>query len=104
MSDIKLVKPHSLPIADAKKIAQKAADDLAKDYGLTSKWQANTLHFQRQGVDGQMQVTPTDIRLDVKLGLLLKPFKGKLLEHVERNFDRLLAEKNGKSAKKTRRA
>lgn len=97
MSDIKLVKSHALPITKAKALAQKAADDLAEKYDLTSEWHGNTLRFHRQGVDGQMHVTDSEIRLDVTLGFLLKAFKGRLLEHIERNFDQLLAEREARA-------
>ncbi len=98
MSYIKLVRPHSLPLAKAKALAQRAADALATEYDLTSEWQGNTLRFHRSGVDGQMHVTDSEIQLDVKLGLLLMAFKGKIAEHIERNFDELLGGK--KLAKK----
>ena len=100
MSDIKLVKPHSLPLTKAKALAQKTADALAAEYDLESEWHGNILRFHRSGVDGQMHVTDSEIRLDVKLGLLLKAFKGKIAGHIERNFDELLAG-GKKPAKKT---
>ena len=34
MSDIKLVRPHSLPLTKAKALAQKTADALAAEYDL----------------------------------------------------------------------
>ena len=43
MSDIKLVRPHSLPLTKAKALAQKTADALAAEYDLTSEWRGNTL-------------------------------------------------------------
>ncbi len=104
MSDIELVKRHSLSIAKARALVQKAADDLTEKYDLTSEWDADTLRFRRQGVDGRMQVTDTEIRLDVTLGFLLKAFKGRLLEHIERTFDTFLAEGAPRArAKKTPR-
>jgi len=114
VSDIKVVRSHTLPIAKAKALAQKAADALASEYNLTSEWHGNTLRFHRAGVDGQMHVTASEIQLDVTLGFLLKAFKGKLVEHIERNFDKLMpasaagtpAQKAAKSPakKSTRRA
>jgi putative polyhydroxyalkanoate system protein len=91
MSDIKMIKFHSLPMAKARALVQKAADDLAGEYNLTSEWHGNTLRFHRSGVEGQMQVSDAEIRLDVTLGFLLRPFKAKFVEHIEHNFDRLLA-------------
>ena len=91
MSDIKLVRLHSLPLAKAKALAQKAADALAAEYDLSSEWRGNTLRFHRSGVDGQMHVTDSEIQLDVTLGFLLKAFKTKIAGHIERNLEELLA-------------
>ncbi|MGZ8255786.1 MAG: polyhydroxyalkanoic acid system family protein [Burkholderiaceae bacterium] len=91
MADIKMIKYHALPLAKAKQLVQKAADDLGDEYDLTSEWHGDTLRFHRSGVEGQMKVTAAEIHLDVTLGFLLRPFKAKFVEHIERNFDRLLA-------------
>lgn len=91
MADIKMIKFHALPLAKAKQLVQKAADNLGEEYDLTSEWHGDTLRFHRSGVEGQMKVTDSEIHLDVTLGFLLKPFKAKFVEHIEHNFDRLLA-------------
>jgi putative polyhydroxyalkanoate system protein len=91
MADIKMIKYHELPIAKAKQLVQKAADDLGEEYDLTSEWHGDTLRFHRSGVEGQMKVTTSEIHLDVTLGFLLKPFRAKFVERIEHNFDRLLA-------------
>jgi putative polyhydroxyalkanoate system protein len=93
MSDINLVKPHSLPIAKARALAQKAAEGLADEHNLSSEWHGNTLHFHRSGVNGQMDVTDKEIRLHITLGFLLKPFRGTLLGHIEDTFRNLLGER-----------
>jgi putative polyhydroxyalkanoate system protein len=102
MADIKMIKYHTLPLAQAKQLVQKAADDLGAEYDLSSEWHGDTLRFRRSGVDGQMRVTASEIHLDVTLGFLLKPFKAKFVEHIEHNFDRLLtaARGDGRSATK----
>ena len=103
MSDIKLVRPHSLPLAKAKALAQKAADALAAEYDLASEWRGNTLRFHRSGVDGQMHVTEADIQLDVTLGFLLKAFRTKIAGHIERNLEELLAGEEKPAKKSIRR-
>jgi putative polyhydroxyalkanoate system protein len=90
MADIKVVRKHRLTIAHAKKIAQKTADDLASEYDLESKWDGDTLRFSRSGVNGSMAVSASEIRLDVKLGLLLSAFKTKIEHHIEHRLDELL--------------
>ena len=91
MSDIKYVRTHSLSLKQAKAIAQKTADDLADEYDLASEWEGDTLHFHRSGVEGHMHVTGERIALDVKLGFLLRPFKARFEQHIERHLDELLA-------------
>lgn len=90
MADIKIVRKHNLGVAQAKKIAQKTADDLAQEYDLKSAWDGDTLRFSRTGVEGSMAVTPTEIRLEAKLGLLLSAFKSKIEQHIEHRLDELL--------------
>ncbi len=101
MSDIHYVRKHALPLAQAKKVAQQTADELAAEYDLVSEWEGNTLHFRRSGVEGSMQVTAQQITLDVKLGFLLRAFKGAFERHIERHLDeRLAAAPARKSGKK----
>lgn len=90
MAEIKVVRKHRLGVAQAKKIAQKTADDLAQEYGLRSAWDGDTLRFSRSGVEGSMAVTPTEIRLQAKLGLVLSAFKAKIEQHIEHRLDGLL--------------
>ena len=90
MAEINVVRKHRLTIAQAKKIAQKTADDLASEYDLASEWQGDTLRFSRSGVHGAMAVSAREIRLDVRLGLLLSAFKGRIERHIEHRLDELL--------------
>jgi putative polyhydroxyalkanoate system protein len=103
MSEIRYKREHHLSVKEARKIAQKAADDLGQEYDLVSEWEGDTLHFHRSGVDGHMHVTAHYIDLNVRLGFLLRPFKSAFERHIERNLDMLLAtnpkEKAAKAAK-----
>jgi len=89
MADIELVRAHSEPIARARALVQKTADELAPEHDLSSEWHGNTLHFHRTGVDGQIIVTASEIRLHANLSFLLKPLKGRLVDRIERTFDKL---------------
>lgn len=91
MADIKMIKYHQLPMAAARSLVQKAADDLAEAYDLTSRWVGNTLYFRRSGVEGEMRVSESEIDLEVTLGFLLKAFKTKFVENIEHTFETLLA-------------
>ena len=98
MADIHFVRKHNLPLADAKKKVQEAADELGQEYDLQSEWDGDTLLFSRSGVQGAMAVTPNDVTLEVKLGFLLRPFKAKFEHHIERNLELALASPAVKAA------
>lgn len=106
MSDIDLVRHHSLSIASAKALVQKAADALAREHHLRSEWHGNTLHFERPGVHGSIHVTESAVRLDVTLGLLLKAFRRSFTAHILRNLDLYLPESHpvAKTKKGARKA
>lgn len=100
MSDIALVRRHSLSIAKAKAQVQKAADALAAEHDLRSEWHGDTLHFERVGVHGHIHVSDSEMRLNATLGFLLKPFKATFVTHIELNLDKYLPEpKRAVSAK-----
>lgn len=92
MSDIHIIRNHQLSLAHAKKAVQEAADDLAAEYDLESHWKGNTLHFERSGVAGSMKVGAAEIELDVKLGFLLRAFRGKFEGHIRRHLDEHLGD------------
>jgi len=92
MSDINLVRRHSLPIPEAKARVQKVADELAAEHDLSSEWAGNTIRFHRLGLHGEMQVTASKILLEVTLGFLLKPLRGTLVDHIDRKLDKVVPE------------
>lgn len=101
MADIELSREHQLTDAQARKVAQGVADDMAEEYGLTSEWDGDELHFSRAGANGRLSLAPGVMSVEVTLGFLLRPFAGKIREHMSANFDKLLADaaKGAKVAK-----
>ncbi len=99
MSEIKLVRPYSVPRAEAKARVQKTADALASEYHLQSEWHGDTLRFARSGLHGEMHVTDSEIRLHVKLSVLMAPLRAQLTHRIEDKFARLFPEP--KAHKKT---
>lgn len=86
MADIHAHRTHSMTLEDAKKTAQKLADQLKKDFQLDSQWQGNTLNFSRSGVKGSLDVTDKDVSIDISLGFMLKAFRAKIQAEVEQNI------------------
>ncbi len=92
MADIRIARPHGLPVSRAKAAAQAAADDLGREYALTCTWQGDTLHFRRSGVRGRIDVSQTQIALEIHLGILLKGLRTSIEKSVGRRLEELLAQ------------
>jgi len=92
MSDIAFIRRHALSLPNARALVDKIADQLAAEHRLRSEWHGNTLRFERPGIQGQIHVAESKVRLDVTLGILLKPLKAAFVGHIERNFDKYLPE------------
>jgi putative polyhydroxyalkanoate system protein len=91
MSSIDIRHPHALPMAQARKAVQDVADKLDTRFGMTSRWEGDTLHFQRSGVDGHIALAPKELHVSAKLGFLLAAMKGP----IEQEIRRVLGERFG---------
>jgi putative polyhydroxyalkanoate system protein len=95
MADIELTRPHGLPLAQARKIARQAADDLAREYQLANHWRGDTLSFERSGVNGRMEVTAREIALAIDLDFPLSLMKDMVESRVAGYIDERLAQAAG---------
>lgn len=90
MADISIKRAHHSTMADAKKMAEKIAAKLEKDYQLKSHWTEDVLNFARSGVNGTLAVSAKDFKIDMKLGFLMSAFKGPIQDAIEKNLDSLI--------------
>ena len=82
MADIHMKFKHD---KDAQKLQQQIANILETEAGkfrIKVTWQEDVCHFSGP-VTGTLQVEKTHIDLQIKLGLLTRPFKGEISKNVE---------------------
>ena len=89
MSDIHIVRPHSMPLKKAKDAANDFAKQLKAKFDLAFEWEGDTLNFQRPGAQGTLTLGKSEVVIDVTLGFLLKAFKGTMTGHINDNLDKL---------------
>jgi putative polyhydroxyalkanoate system protein len=103
MPGIKIHRDHALGLAKARKIAQKWAEDVEKDFGmdctLIEGEFSDTVEFTRSGVNGTLIVAADHFDLNAKLGFLLGAFSKTIESEIKKNLDALLA-KSGAGEKK----
>ncbi len=90
MSTISIAKKHHLTHRKAKDVAEKIAKDLNKRFALEYAWNGDHVDFERPGLSGRMLVGRNEIRLDVKLGLLLSVMKPALEKEIHAQLDGLI--------------
>lgn len=87
MADILITRQHDKGPEEARKIAERVADKLKRDFDMETRWEGETLHFERSGVTGALEMKPTEVQISAKLGLMLKPLKGRISQEIESFLD-----------------
>jgi putative polyhydroxyalkanoate system protein len=87
MSKIDFRRDHALGMKKARVAAQRVADEMEREFGMTSEWDGNVLRFTRTGVSGELVVQKNHVELHAQLGFLLSAFKTRIEDQLHRNFD-----------------
>jgi len=90
MANIKVEREHQLGADAARDTVEKLAQKLKQDLDADYHWEGSTLKFSRTGASGQIDVTDDRVSVDVKLGMLLGPLKGKIQKTIEDEIDQYL--------------
>ncbi len=89
MSGIDIQHTHSLPPAKARKAVEEVAVKLGEQFGLDYRWEGDTLHFVRSGIDGRIALAPKRLQVTARLGFLLSALQAP----IEAEIRRVLQEK-----------
>lgn len=93
---------HSLDLATAKKVTDRAFDEYKTrypDYGPNLRWldeRRAEISFNAKGIrlDGTMQVAERTISLDLDVPFLFRPFQKKAIEVIDREVKVWIAKAN----------
>ncbi|HSS06089.1 MAG TPA: polyhydroxyalkanoic acid system family protein, partial [Rhodanobacteraceae bacterium] len=58
-----------------------------KEYGISHRWDGNTLNFSRTGVNGTIGVAKTDVHIHAELGFLMGALKPVIEREIVRQLD-----------------
>lgn len=87
MSAIDIVHAHTLSPAKARKAVEEVAKKLSERFDMQYRWEGDTLHFQRSGVDGHIALTPRQLHVTAQLGFLLSMMKDPVEKEIRRVLD-----------------
>lgn len=90
MSTIDIHAFHTLSHEEALNAADELSIDLAKKFGIDYGWEDEVIHFERPGVNGQILVQESELRIQANLGLLLMmlktPIEQEIIRYLEEHF------------------
>lgn len=91
MPTIHISRQHDLAPDQARAQVEKLAAQLQQELDASYHWDGDTLRFNRTGANGYIAVKPDSIEVEVKLGMLLGAFKGKVEQAINDHLDESLA-------------
>ncbi len=89
MSQIQVQRNHHLGHKQARAAAEKVATQLQEHYDIQYHWEDDILHFERIGVSGYLDITPSEVLVKVRLGLFFLPMKYRFEQEIHRYLDDL---------------
>lgn len=90
MSVIDVHRAHSLDKDHARQAAETLAQDLSRQFDVNYEWEGDHLNFKRSGVKGHLNITDSDLRVHLELGLMLRPFKSRIEQEIHSQLDQIL--------------
>lgn len=88
MSDIDIQHPHTMAPPQARAAVQEIADKLTDRFAVVCRWDQDTLHFDRSGIDGKIELLPSGLHLTATLGFLFAAMKGPIESELRRVLDK----------------
>ena len=71
MASIKITEAHSLDSSEAK-VRVSVFEEMLSKFGVKLNWSGNRAKFKGIGVSGSMNVTDSDVTVEIKLGMMAK--------------------------------
>lgn len=94
MATIEITRNHSKSVEELKKKIDEMAGTLDAKYAVRGRWEGDCMILQgsglSRGVTGRIDVTSTQVRVEIDLPLLLRPMKGQVEGSIVRKLDRTL--------------
>ena len=96
MAKIHIKRSHNLSHDEARARVEEIAKDLKDKLDADYTWDGDSLRFKRSGASGSIDVGDDVIELNVTLGMLFTPLKGKIEDTVRQHMDVVLAKSDQK--------
>ncbi len=87
---MRIRRSHDLGIDEARRRAERVAEELKERFPLHSEWRGNHLHVKGSGASGYLEVDESHIELNIRLGFALAIMEGPIRAAIEEALDHQL--------------
>lgn len=86
MAAISIVQPHGLSPEHARSAAQQVAERIAREYGVSCRWEGDVLRFTRSGVSGALTLRDRQAHIAMELRFPMSAMAGVIRAKVAENM------------------
>ena len=87
MGGFTVSRSYTMSREEVREIAEDLARQIESQYGVTARWQGDTVSMRGSGVDGTLAIDDEVVRVKVNLGLLASAFERPLRRIVTEYLD-----------------
>jgi len=89
VATIKFSSPHAIGKDRAKEAVMTVVEDIDGKLDVEYEWDGDTVTFERPGIEGFINVRPEEVEVEIRLGLIYRPFKSKIESRIRDYFEKL---------------
>ena len=91
MAGIDITRKHSFAVEDLKSKLDGFRGELKSRFGIDSEWSGNTAKIKGKGIkNGEIAVSEGSIRVQIKLGMLARPFAGSIESKINEKLNEII--------------
>lgn len=91
MSEIDIRRTHALAPDAARRLAERVARRLGRQFRLRYHWDGDVLRFQHDGARGTLTVRPEELHLHAHLGFMLSLARPVIEREIHAQLDQALS-------------
>ena len=90
MAKVSIQYPHQRTQNEAREAANHFADKLHTKLAVNYSWQGDTMQLERQGVKGELILAPGEVKVELKLNMMLTPMQAQIEAEIRRQLEKYL--------------
>ena len=91
MALIHIEREHHLTREQARAKVEEFAQNLQDEFKIKHAWDGDVMRFKRSGAAGMIAVDDKTVDVKIKLGIALRPMRGKIEKAIHKSLDKVKA-------------